>query len=115
MDNVVKSLLKASCAFALATAMAQPVLAQSTRKQLKTANKFFDQENYRASIPYYEQVLAQDPNNALALFRAGISYMSYDKEKASDYIYKAQKLKPRVSRDVEYWLGRVDHLNYNFD
>ncbi|MBC6609522.1 OmpA family protein [Hymenobacter sp. BT507] len=95
--------------------MAQPALAQGTRKQLKTANKFFEQENYRASIPYYEQVLAQDPNNALALFRAGIAYMSFDKEKASDYIYKAQKLKPRVSRDVEYWLGRVDHLNYNFD
>ncbi|MBO3269445.1 MULTISPECIES: OmpA family protein [Hymenobacter] len=95
--------------------MAQPALAQGTRKQLKTANKFFEQENYRASIPYYEQVLAQDPNNAQALFRAGIAYMSFDKEKASDYIYKAQKLKPRVSRDVEYWLGRVDHLNYNFD
>ncbi|WBO85810.1 OmpA family protein [Hymenobacter yonginensis] len=95
--------------------MAQPALAQSTRQQLKTANKLFDQENYRASIPYYEQVLAKEPNNALALFRAGISYMSFDKEKASDYIYKAQKLKPKVSKDVEYWLGRVDHLNYNFD
>ncbi|RAK70732.1 hypothetical protein DLM85_02790 [Hymenobacter edaphi] len=95
--------------------MAQPSMAQGTRKQLKTANKFFDQENYRAAIPYYEQVLAKDPNNALALFRAGISYMSFDKEKASDYIYKAQKLKPKVSKDVEYWLGRVDHLNYNFD
>ncbi|QDA62665.1 hypothetical protein FHG12_19990 [Hymenobacter jejuensis] len=95
--------------------MAQPTLAQSTRKQLKTANKFFDQENYRASIPYYEQVLAKEPNNAQALFRAGISYMSFDKEKASDYIYKAQRLKPKVSKDVEYWLGRVDHLNYNFD
>ncbi|TGE20242.1 hypothetical protein E5J99_00610 [Hymenobacter elongatus] len=95
--------------------MAQPALAQSSRKTLKTANKFFDQENYRASIPFYEQVLAKEPNNALALFRAGISYMSFDKEKASDYIYKAQRLKPKVSKDVEYWLGRVDHLNYNFD
>ncbi|WP_245318652.1 OmpA family protein [Hymenobacter elongatus] len=60
-------------------------------------------------------MLAKEPNNALALFRAGISYMSFDKEKASDYIYKAQRLKPKVSKDVEYWLGRVDHLNYNFD
>ncbi|WP_231717566.1 tetratricopeptide repeat protein [Hymenobacter sp. DG25A] len=110
MDNVVRRLLKVSCAFALATAVAQPTLAQSTRKQLKTANKLFDLENYRAAIPYYEQVLAKDPNNALALFRAGISYMSFDKEKASDYIYKAQRLKPKVSKDVEYWLGRVDHL-----
>ncbi|WP_375435843.1 OmpA family protein [uncultured Hymenobacter sp.] len=115
MNNLVRRLLKASCAFALAAAVAQPTLAQSTRKQLKTANKFFEQENYRASIPFYEQVLAKEPNNPLALFRAGISYMSFDKEKASDYIYKAQKLKPKVSKDVEYWLGRVDHLNYNFD
>ncbi|QJX48402.1 OmpA family protein [Hymenobacter taeanensis] len=115
MDNLVRRLLKASCALALTAAVAQPALAQSTRKQLKTANKYFDQENYRASIPFYEQVLAKEPNNALALFRAGIAYMSFDKEKASDYIYKAQKLKPKVSKDVEYWLGRVDHLNYNFD
>ncbi|WP_229743080.1 OmpA family protein [Hymenobacter qilianensis] len=107
--------MKASCAFALAAAVAQPAMAQGTRKQLKTANKFFSQENYRASIPFYEQVLAAEPNNALALFRAGVSYMSFDKEKASDYIYKAQRLKPKVSKDVEYWLGRVDHLNYNFD
>lgn len=115
MDNFVRRLLQASVAMALTAAVAQPSMAQGTRKQLKTANKFFDQENYRAAIPYYEQVLAKEPNNALALFRAGISYMSFDKEKASDYIYKAQKIKPKVSKDVEYWLGRVDHLNYNFD
>jgi outer membrane protein OmpA-like peptidoglycan-associated protein len=115
MDNFVRRLLQASVAMALTAAVTQPATAQSTRKQLKTANKFFDQENYRAAIPFYEQVLAKEPNNALALFRAGISYMSFDKEKASDYIYKAQKLKPKVSKDVEYWLGRVDHLNYNFD
>ncbi|ALW87357.1 hypothetical protein AUC43_13285 [Hymenobacter sedentarius] len=95
--------------------MASPAQAQSTRKDLKTGNKFFEQENYRAALPYYEKVLAKDPNNAKALFNAGISYMSFDKEKASDYIYKAQKIKPKVSKDVEYWLGRVDHLNYNFD
>ena len=95
--------------------MANPAAAQSTRKDLKTGNKFFEQDNYRAAIPYYEKVLAKDPNNAKALFNAGISYMSFDKEKASDYIYKAQKIKPKVDKSVEYWLGRVDHLNYNFD
>ncbi|TDN38574.1 hypothetical protein E4631_17095 [Hymenobacter sp. UV11] len=95
--------------------MATSAHAQSTRKDLQTGNKLFNQENYRASIPYYERVLAKDPNNATALFRAGVAYLSFDKEKASDYIYKAQKVKPKVSKDVEYWLGRVDHLNYNFD
>ncbi|MBO2009276.1 OmpA family protein [Hymenobacter negativus] len=115
MDNLSRRLLQASCAVALTAAIGSPAQAQSTRKDLKTGNKFFEQENYRAAIPYYEKVLAKDPNNAKALFNAGISYMSFDKEKASDYIYKAQKLKPKVSKDVEYWLGRVDHLNYNFD
>ncbi|WP_193427129.1 OmpA family protein [Hymenobacter lapidarius] len=115
MDNLSRRLLQASCAVALTAAIAAPAQAQSTRKDLKSGNKFFEQENYRAALPYYEKVLAKDPNNAKALFNAGIAYMSFDKEKASDYIYKAQKLKPKVSKDVEYWLGRVDHLNYNFD
>jgi outer membrane protein OmpA-like peptidoglycan-associated protein/tetratricopeptide (TPR) repeat protein len=115
MDNVSKRLLQASAALALTAAVTTSAEAQSTRKDLQTGNKLFNQENYRASIPYYERVIAKDPNNAQALFRAGVSYLSFDKEKASDYIYKAQKLKPKVSKDVEYWLGRVDHLNYNFD
>ncbi len=115
MDNLSKRLLQASCALALTSAVVTSAQAQSTRKDLQTGNKLFNQENYRASIPYYERVLAKDPNNATALFRAGVAYLAFDKEKASDYIYKAQKIKPKVSRDVEYWLGRVDHLNYNFD
>jgi len=115
MDNLSRRLLQASFAVALTASVAAPAQAQSTRKDLKTGNKFFEQENYRAAIPFFEKVLAKDPNNAKALFNAGISYMSFDKEKASDYIYKAQKLKPKVSKDVDYWLGRVDHLNYNFD
>ena len=115
MENLSRRLLQASCAVALTAAIASPAQAQSTRKDLKTGNKFFEQENYRAALPYYEKVLAKDPNNAKALFNAGISYMSFDKEKASDYIYKAQKIKPKVDKAVEYWLGRVDHLNYNFD
>ncbi|RYE89761.1 MAG: hypothetical protein EOO37_04400, partial [Cytophagaceae bacterium] len=115
MDNLSRKLLHASCALALTAAASSPALAQSTRKDLKTGNKLYDLENFRASIPYYERVLAKDPNNAQALFRAGVAYLSFDKEKASDYIYKAQKIKPKVSRDIEYWLGQVDHLNYNFD
>ena len=115
MDNLSRRLLQVTCAVALTSVAAAPASAQSARQDLKKGNKFFEQENYRASIPYYEKVLAKDPNNAQALFRAGISYMSFDKEKASDYIYKAQRLKPKVSKDMNYWLGRIDHLNYNFD
>jgi outer membrane protein OmpA-like peptidoglycan-associated protein len=90
-------------------------IAQSSRQLLKRGNKLFNDEAYRSALPFYEQVLAKDPDNAAALFRAGVSYITFDKEKASDYIYRAQRLKPKVSSDIEYWLGRIDHLNYKFD
>ena len=82
---------------------------------MRTANKFFNKENYRAALPGYEEVLAKDPNNAKALYNAGISYLTFDKEKAADYLYRAQKLKPNIDKELHYWLGRVDHINYRFD
>jgi len=115
MNKPVPKILKFSFLFALSALMAFSGLAQSSRQLLKSGNKFFDEEIYRSAIPFYEQVLAKDPDNAEALFRAGVSYISFDKEKASDYISRAQRLKPKVSSDVEYWLGRIDHLNYRFD
>lgn len=115
MNNVVRMLRKTNCLFLIAFCVATSSMAQSTRKLLKSGNKQFDNENYRAALPYYEKVLAKEPDNETALFRAGVSYMAFDKEKASDYIYKAQKLKPKVSKDIQYWMGRIDHINYRFD
>ena len=115
MDNAVRILRKTTLLIIVAVCVATTSWAQSVRSLMKDGNKFFENENYRAALPFYEKVLAKEPNNETALFRAGVSYMAFDKEKASDYIYKAQKLKPKVSKDVEYWLGRVDHINYRFD
>lgn len=116
MNHLAKSFSRFSLLLALCCLLAASAAsAQSTRKLLRTANKMFDKENYRDAIPYYEQVLQQDPENAKALYYAGISYMTFDKEKAADYLYRAQKLKPNVDRDLQYWLGRADHINYRFD
>src|SRR5690606_12205677 len=109
---LAKSCLRFSMLAAFVCLMADPAAAQSKRKLLRTGNKFFDKENYRQAIPHYEQLIATDPNNAKALYFAGISYITFDKEKAADYLYRAQKLKPNVDKDLEYWLGRVDHINY---
>ncbi|QNF34914.1 PD40 domain-containing protein [Adhaeribacter swui] len=92
-----------------------PVHAQKERSFLKTADSYFMVGNYRAAIPYYEQVLNSDKAQPLALYRAGVSYLAYDKDRASDYLYKAQRLNPNVAPDIEYWLGRADHVNYRFD
>ncbi len=115
MSKLAKSFSRFSLLFALACLLAAPAYAQSTRKLIRSGNKMFDRENYRAAIPFYEQALAKSPDDAKALYFAGISYMTFDKEKASDYIYRAQKINPKVDRDLEYWLGRVDHINYRFD
>jgi outer membrane protein OmpA-like peptidoglycan-associated protein/tetratricopeptide (TPR) repeat protein len=116
MNHLAKSFSRFSLLLALACLLAaSSVSAQSTRKLLRSGNKFFDRENYRAAIPFYEQVLANEPDNAKALYFAGISYMTFDKEKAADYLYRAQTLKPNVDREIEYWLGRVDHINYRFE
>ncbi|WP_276498100.1 OmpA family protein [Pontibacter litorisediminis] len=115
MNYLAKSLSRGSLMLAMACLMAGSVSGQSTRKQLRTANKFFKQENYRAALPYYDQVLTADPNNAKALYFAGISYLTFDKEKSADYLYRAAELNPKVDKELEYWLGRTDHINYRFD
>ncbi|MFD2513686.1 OmpA family protein [Pontibacter locisalis] len=89
--------------------------AQGVRGNLRAANKYFEQENHREAIPYFEKVLAKDPDNVKALYRAGISYMAFDKEKSIDYLDRAQELNPKVDRELQYWLGRVYHINYLFE
>ncbi|MBJ6118778.1 OmpA family protein [Pontibacter sp. BT310] len=115
MNQLAKSFSRFSLLLALLCLIAFTASAQSNRKLIRSGNKLFAKENYRAAAPFYEQVLANDPNNAKALYYAGISYMTFDKEKAADYLYRAQKIKPNVDRDLEYWLGRADHINYRFD
>lgn len=115
MNHLAKSFSRFTMLLALICLLAASASAQSTRKQLRKANKFFDRENYRAALPLYEEVIAANPNNATALYRAGISYLTFDKERAADYLYRAQTIKRKVDRDIEYWLGRVDHINYRFD
>ncbi|HEY4651928.1 MAG TPA: OmpA family protein [Pontibacter sp.] len=115
MNQLAKSFSRFSLLIALLCLVAVAASAQSNRKLIRSGNKLFAKENYRAAVPFYEQVLAKDPNNAQALYYAGISYMTFDKEKAADYLYRAQKIKPNVERDLEYWLGRADHINYRFD
>ncbi|OKL39348.1 OmpA family protein [Pontibacter flavimaris] len=115
MNYLAKSFSRVSLLLAMVCLLAATASAQSTRKQMRTANKFFKKENYRAALPYYDQVLAADPNNAKALYFAGISYLTFDKEKSADYLYRAQELNPKVDKEMEYWLGRTDHINYRFD
>jgi outer membrane protein OmpA-like peptidoglycan-associated protein len=115
MNKLASRVFKFSLLFCFTLLVAVSAMAQSNRQLMKRGDKFFNDEAYRSALPFYEQVLAKNPDEAEALFKAGVSYISFDKEKASDYIYRAQRLKPKVAKDIEYWLGRIDHINYRFD
>jgi coenzyme F420-reducing hydrogenase gamma subunit len=71
MDNVIRKLRKASFLLAIGLCASSSAFAQSTRKLMKDGNKQFENENYRAAIPFYEKVLAKEPDNETALFGPG--------------------------------------------
>jgi len=82
---------------------------------MRSGDKLFLQGDYRDAAGVYEQVLVTEPANAKALYKAGISYMTFDKEKAAEYLYKAYNRDPLVDADILFWLGRAEHINYRFD
>lgn len=91
------------------------VFAQNSGKYVRDGSKYYENGNHRLAVTYFERAIAEEPNHAQALYLAGISYMSFDKEKSADYIYRAYEIDPNVDVDVLFWLGRAEHVNYNFD
>ncbi|MDB5273063.1 MAG: yiaD [Chitinophagaceae bacterium] len=90
--------------------------AQDVNFLMKNGDKLFEDNFYRKALPFYEQVLATEPNNAEALFKSGVCYLNrYSKDKALVNIQKAYEIDPKVDKHVRYWLGRAYHLNYQFD
>ncbi|HVD98278.1 MAG TPA: OmpA family protein [Cytophagaceae bacterium] len=91
-------------------------ISQDTKSALKKANNFYKNEQYRNAIPFYEEVLKTEPNNAEALFKSGVCYLNrFSKEKALENILKAYNTDSSVSVHIRYWMGRAYHLNYKFD
>lgn len=101
--------------FLLVLGAASCTLLQRGSPLMRSGDRYFMMENHRAAAEAYEEVLSTEPNNARALYRAGLSYLAFDKEKASEYLYKAYTIDPAVDADILYWLGRAEHINYRFD
>ena len=45
---------------------------QSTKKDLKNANKLYKQEHFLHALPIFEKVVGNDPNNAEGVFKKGV-------------------------------------------
>ncbi len=89
---------------------------QDVGSSLKKANSLYKGEQFRNAIPFYEEVLKVQPDNAEALFKSGVCYLNrFSKEKALENILKAYEKDPNISKHIGYWMGRAYHLNYKFD
>jgi outer membrane protein OmpA-like peptidoglycan-associated protein len=90
--------------------------SQDTKSLKSNGDRDFKLEHYRKALPFFEQVIQADPNDADAIFKAGVCYLhKYSKEKGLEYLLKANSLNPNVDKHMAYWLGRAYHQNYQFD
>ncbi|MFN3918544.1 MAG: OmpA family protein [Flavobacteriales bacterium] len=88
-------------------------------KNLELGNTLYNSQpfpRYVKAIPYYEAANKFNPDNGDLNFKLGICYLNSNmKFKALEYFQKAYKLKPTVSREIHYYIGRGFQLNYQWD
>ncbi|MBN1181202.1 MAG: OmpA family protein [Bacteroidales bacterium] len=87
-------------------------------KSIKRGDKLFDQGKgtFRMARDNYLYAYSYNPNNAELNLKVGISYLYTDnKYEAIKYLQKAYTLKPDVTWDIHYLLGRAHHMVYEYD
>jgi outer membrane protein OmpA-like peptidoglycan-associated protein/tetratricopeptide (TPR) repeat protein len=90
--------------------------AQDLKSFLNKGDNLFSKNHYRKALPFFEQVLSKDPNNADALYKSGVCYLNrFSRPKGLVNIKKAFQLDSTIDDHMHYWLGRAYHLNYEFD
>ncbi|MFL5730821.1 MAG: tetratricopeptide repeat protein, partial [Cytophagaceae bacterium] len=90
--------------------------AQDTKSLKSNGDRLFKLEHYRKALPFFEQIIQSNPEDADALFKAGVCYLhKYSKEKALANLLKASSINSKVDKHITYWLGRAYHQNYDFD
>jgi outer membrane protein OmpA-like peptidoglycan-associated protein/tetratricopeptide (TPR) repeat protein len=87
-------------------------------KALKTGNKLFEEGlgTYREARKNYLKAYRYNPNNAELNYMIGVCYLYTDEKFESiKYLKKAYKIKPNVTTDIRFMLGRAYHLVLDFD
>lgn len=87
------------------------------KSQIKNADIYvFSQNNIVEGLKLYEKAYEFNPNNSDLNFKIGYCYynssLKYD---CLPYFKKAFELNPKVDKQIEFYLARGYHLNYEFD
>jgi outer membrane protein OmpA-like peptidoglycan-associated protein len=87
-------------------------------KAVRQGNKYFKEGlgTYREARKNYLKAYRYNPNNAELNYMIGICYLFSDnKFESIKYLKKSFKIKPNVTSDIRFMLGRAYHLVLDFD
>lgn len=82
---------------------------------LKTANTFFDKENFEDALPLYLELSEIEPENQLINYKTGVCFLNtnIDKSNAIPYLEKVVNSE-KPNPNALYLLGRAYHFSYRF-
>ncbi len=87
-------------------------------KAVRLGNKYFDEGpgTYRDARKAYLKAYRYNPNNAELNYMIGVCFIySDDKFESIKYLKKSYKIKPNVTPDIRFMLGRAYHMVLDFD
>ena len=80
----------------------QPIISESVSESLDTAFELANQGNYQEAIPYYDNVLQQEPDNVNALYNKANALENLEEyEDALEYYDKALQIEPEDPYTLE--------------
>lgn len=86
------------------------------KKALRAAEQHLDFDEFREAIPFLEEAIGYNPNNAIAQFLLGKCYYeTYQKSKALKPLEKAYNLDPEIHPELNYYYARSLHYSLKFD
>ena len=88
----------------------------SIEETKKTANNYFENEEYDLAYKLYSQLVSNFPKDAELNFRLGVCmiYSEPDKKKCLPYLQIANS-SPDAPKETKFYIGKANHINYLFD
>jgi outer membrane protein OmpA-like peptidoglycan-associated protein/tetratricopeptide (TPR) repeat protein len=96
------------------------LFAQNSKKDykssLKAAKEHLRYEEFQEAMPYVQELLKEDANNAYYNFWMGkCLYITYKKNQALPYFETVERINPDIDQEFYYWYGLTLHYNLYFD
>ncbi len=89
--------------------------SKESKAILKQARKHYRAGDFRDAVPEYESILHDYADDSKVIFELGVSYLhSYQQPKDLEFLERSYNMEGKTNKKINYWLGRANHLNYNF-